>query len=211
MKKLILSTVLMAGMTVASYGQGTVLMSNVGNTDTSSTATTSGMYFIDQDGPGAGTPILMDYNVNNAWDHMSINLYAGTTTSSMSLIASILGTDYATYGYLTSTGPGESVFQDLTGADINTGLTAGAVVWLMQEVWLSDSFTSFADAVADGGAFTGTSTWQNASGGVGTPPFTSPAEAFTTMPATILTYVPEPGSFSLLGLGAAMMFIRRRK
>lgn len=217
MKTLFLSTLLGIGLVAAAHGQGTISLNNIGNTDTSSTATTSGMYFIQVDD---STPVqLLDYTVNPAWSHLNINLYGGPSNNiwEMTLLVSIIGTDVnfeqqtGNYAYITSANPGEGTFMDLQARDIVVpGATPGNLTWLRQEVWLGDAYTSFADAVANN-AYTGDSIWQNVTGGVGTFPLTSPPERLSSMPATILMPVPEPGMFSLIGLGVGTLILARRR
>jgi hypothetical protein len=85
----------------------------------------------------------------------------------------------------------------------------GSSAWLKVQVWENQGGTiaSYAAAAAAGAQFGESLAWQSANLGGGTPPAAPP----TLVGMTSFSLVPEPSTYALLALGAAALFLRRRK
>jgi hypothetical protein len=89
-----------------------------------------------------------------------------------------------------------------------TGVAGGAQAALQVRAW-DGAFATYEAAVAANGKFGKSSVLTLALGGAGSPPST-PAN-LTGLSSFTLTQVPEPGTLALGVLGAAALFLRRRK
>jgi len=191
MKKLLLSG-LLVGLAASAFAQGQIALDNNGNTSTSPTATSNGLFFFDADGPGG--PVLPSL----ANTDFNVSFYGGSDASSLVLLRTFSGSSAATgnlFGAGTFTDP-QGVAATITGAT--------ATGFFRIDAW------------------TGTATDFNASSGINlrgsSGVFSNPIAVapttppdFTSMPATILNPVPEPSTFALAGLGAAALLIFRRR
>lgn len=90
-----------------------------------------------------------------------------------------------------------------------TGIEAGTQAWLIVKAWDSTKGASLEAARDAGGRFGQSNPFQVATGGAGVPP--GPPAAMVGMTAFEVNIVPEPATLALLGLGAAALFLRRRK
>lgn len=209
MKTWFLGMVLTVATVAMSHGQAWITPGNPENVNLSSSATSGGVYWIDADGPGASAPVIMDYNVNNDWIYLNINLFAGPNAGSLTLIYTSIGADLTgfSYGYFTTGNPGQ--FFDINSPLLTVSdVPGGGTVYLRQQVWFG-SDPDFATAMSSGAPFAQVD-WLNPSGGAGMPP--SLPEFFGGMPATILTSpIPEPGTAWLMGLGLAWLVTARRR
>jgi hypothetical protein len=186
MKKL-LTTGLLVGLAVSALAQGQINLDNNGNTDTSPTATSNGLFFLNNGTTTA--PINSDFNVS---------FYGGSDVNSLALLRTFAGASAVGDNAF-----GQGTFTDPLGvaATIPGATTSG---FFRIDAWLGSS-ADYATAVAAGAAHGTSGVFSNP---VATPPTTPPD--FTSMPATILV-VPEPSTFALAGLGAAALLIFRRR
>jgi len=186
MKKLLL-TGLMVGLAVSAFAQGQVNLDNLNNDPNAGpTATTGGLFFLDT-GSGA-VKIAQDF---------SISFYGGSDSANLVLLRTFSG---ATAAGDNAAGPG--FFVDPLGvAATIPGATASAFMRI--EAWLQ----------GNGGNTFATAQYSRASSvfsnPVAQPPNTPPN--LTGMPSVVLVAVPEPSTFALAGLGAAALFIFRRR
>jgi hypothetical protein len=183
MKKLIaLVATLAVGATA--FGQGSILFNNVGT--------------------GVNSPVR-DQNgvVIPAGVGFTVELFAGATADSLSAVT----------GTTTFVAPGTF----LGSQRVLTGLAPGSYPFFEVRVWENQggTFTSY-EAARDGLAQFGSSnpfqlagTTTGLGNPTGVPP--SPAPALVGMPSFNLTVIPEPSTYALLALGAAALFLRRRK
>ena len=183
MKKLILSAVMVAGLAVTSFGQGTINFANYENTDTSTSATTSGLIF------DASENLLTVETIN-------AELLGGSASGSLTSLLTITDGNFYYSGV-----PG--AYLDLNGTEsVVTGVAKQGIGYFMVRVWLG-SDTDWASAVSNGAVRGSSAEFQNSTGG------DIPAPTLTGMGAIVL--VPEPSSLALVGLAAAFLAIRRRK
>jgi hypothetical protein len=194
MKKLLLTTALVAGMSASVFAQGTVYVDNSLNSTAGTTATAGGLIYVKT---GAPAPVLLATDVSFA-------LLAGTSSSSLVLVTTGTGAteagDFDAPGLFTDN---RQVPYSLAAASVPGGGTA----WLELEVWQGTTIASYAAAQAAQNEPTGYAIFQNAVGTVGS---TSPAPTLTGMPALVMT-TPEPSTMVLGGLGAAALLLFRRR
>jgi hypothetical protein len=127
------------------------------------------------------------------------------------LFAGIDGSSLAAYGdplnFRTGAGAG---FFNTTGVDTSRAIgtvAPGAVATVEVRAWEAAGGTSY-DAALAGGFKTGASAQiAVTTGGAGSPP-SLPANL---VGLTSFSLVPEPSTYALLALGAAALFLRRRK
>jgi hypothetical protein len=188
MKKLILSTLMTGAVAVASYGQGTINVDNIANTDTTTGATSNGSVFIASGVNGA--PVLLNGNIN-------LTILGGSSAGSLTAITTILGNDAWSAGQ----------FIDPNGSTYSVpGVALSGTATLEIELW-TGSATTFAAATGPG-VYTGSAIFTNPTGGGGIPAAT-PSD-LVGMPSIVLT-TPEPSTMVLGGLGAALLLFRRKK
>jgi hypothetical protein len=206
MKKLLVSTVLVAGLAATVYGQGIYVSDNANSTAGGTAATSGGVVWTNVNGHIG----LWDGLDNNA--DLGMTILAGTSSSSLSVIATLYpaggNTSGVDYGYFD--------FGSIIGGNqvLSLGGPAGQAMWIEIEAWqyelvtgsLSTVFNSYSAALLGGGLTGVTAPFLN---NVSNPPGT-PAYQLTGMPALILS-VPEPGTFAIAGLGAALLLALRRR
>jgi hypothetical protein len=196
MKKLFLSAALVAGLMSSVLAQGTIFFDNSNNTSGSSSATSSGLFWVNT----TGNPVILNQDVNAVlW---ASSTQGGTYTPLITLLLSN-GTGL---GDITSYGNG--IITDTSGASYFVpGSIANGTGWFYIQAWLGTA-TSYANAGAVA-KYDGSTT----AGGIFSAPLgggSTPAKSLDTMPAVVLV-VPEPGTFALAGLGAAALLIFRRR
>jgi hypothetical protein len=181
MKKLILTTVLLAGLStsVSVYAQGTVFFDNTGG----------GLVYV---GADTSTPLAVDVNGQ---------LLGGSPQTSIQTMVGVSGTaiDFG-------------VFADPSGLSFQVpGTPVGTTAQLEVKLWLNPAYPDYAAALAGGDAVADSGIFSNPTGGDGTP--AALGKTLTGMPEMhLLSNVPEPTTFALLGLGAgALLLFRRRK
>jgi len=187
MKKL-LTTGLLVGLAVSALAQGQINLDNNLNTSTSPTATSGGLFFLDN---GSGPALItVDFNAS---------FYGGSDAASLVLLKTIAGANAAG---VNAFGPG--TFTDLSGnfVSIPGALTSG---FFRIDAWLGAS-SDYQNATTRGQS----AVFSNPLGNPQATPPGTPTD-FTSMPAVILTAVPEPSTFALAGLGAAALLIFRRR
>jgi len=193
MKKLLLTTALLAVTALGVFAQGTTVWDSSANSDAGAAATSNGQWWINT-GSGA---TLLNADVN-------AELFGGTVSGSLQPLATLLLSNGSAAGDITFYGHGK--FLDNSGNEYNVpGSAANGNAILMIEAW-TGAFSSYAAASA-GGAYVGTTgEFTQKLGGAGTP-----APGLSSMPAIVLQTIPEPSTFALAGLGAAALLIFRRR
>lgn len=184
MKRLLLTTVLAAGLAASIYGQGIVLH-NGANTSLSTAATSNGLVWI----YNAGVYTLFDgYNYN-----LGIEVYAGAYTSSLTYLGTVYPGDPIGTVYTGLTAGGQ--FAQDPSVTYNTGVGQAGSAWVQLNAWWYEdpagTFSDYASAVS-GGAHTGTVLFQNPTSKVESPPI--PEQSLVGMPSVILsgTLAPWP-------------------
>jgi hypothetical protein len=208
MKKLLVSTVLVAGLAASVYGQGFIL-NNLGNSSLDSTATSGGLVWTNN-----GTTSGLFDGVNG---NIGLQILVGATSSSLSPFATFAGFD----GSSAYTGDSAGKFNPFGFSAINGGspeypsginTAAGAAVWIEIQAWyyLGTGGPQTYAAAVSAGDLAGTVLFQNPVSNPGGIPAV-PDQSLTGMPALILAAVPEPGTFAIAGLGAALLLALRRR
>ena len=197
----ILISVFLFVATRVCFAQADVLVANYENTDSSPTATTSGLYFVDLGGSlepiNAGLPSM------SAFQHVNISLFGGPDTGSLSHMITITDGSFVNVAQYPGYESYVGIFNDLNGnAPSVPGVVYGGSGYLQQFLWTGFAST-YDEAVASGTAYTASSIWYQHSIGLTVP------STFVEMPATTFT-IPEPSSFALFGLGALVLLVRRR-
>jgi len=195
MKKYIAALTMVIGLGVTAYGQGTIVFDNFNNANSGA------------DNTGASTAGLVYTNggvghIGKVADNVGFSVWAGADAGSMSLIATFTslagGGTWWDYGQFTDPA--------LATKTISAIPSKGSGSFEIQ-MWYDPKglFNTYSNAVA-GGAMTGQVIFQNATGGGTTPP-----TSFTGMPALVLSAVPEPATFAIVGLGSAALLVFRRR
>ena len=171
------------GIAAGAGAQGFIFLDNINNTDTSPTATSGGLFFINS---GAEIQLIQgDFNAA---------FYGGTDSANLQLIASFSGA--ATVG-TGAFGPG--TWLDPTGKSYPIAGSTTSAFFLVQ-AWTGTA-TSYATATVKGQSFV----FLNP---VSIPP--GPPPDLVGMPAVCLNCIPEPGTFALVAFGVAILNLRRR-
>jgi hypothetical protein len=191
MKKLILTGLLAVAVTSA-FAQGQVTLRNIFNSDTSPTATSNGLFFLQASPGGPINLINSDFNAV---------FYGGANASSLNVLGSFIGA-----GAVGDNAAGPGTFFSSTIATV-PGVPSGSGTFKV-EAWIGPE-TTFQTAQAAGRAV-GTLTFTNPVGNPAANPPDVPPD-LTGMGAVVLTAVPEPSTFALAGLGAAALLIFRRR
>lgn len=150
---------------------------------------------------GTGAPIFDSDNTTRlAGTAYWAQLFAGPNASSLDAVGAALN-------FRTGTGAG---FFNTTGVDTSRAIgtvAPGAVATVEVRAWEAAGGTTYSSALA-GGFRVGTSTPITVTtGGAGSPP-SLPANL---VGLTSFNLIPEPSTYALLALGAAALFLRRRK
>jgi hypothetical protein len=150
---------------------------------------------------GTGAPVFdVDDTTRLAGTAYWAQLFAGPGENSLAPIGAALN-------FRTGTGAG---FFNTTGVDTSRSIgtvAPGALATIQVRAWEAAGGTSY-DAAFAGGFKTGkSSTFTVTTGGAGSPP-SLPANL---VGLTSFSLVPEPSTYALLALGAAALFLRRRK
>jgi len=189
MKKQILTGILALGMAAGAFAQGTVAFDNQNNVSNSPTATASGYVFKN------GALETGDF---------SAMLMGGSSTSNMTVLATLLQTDGTIISGTSLGAPGQWI--DVTGASyVVNGVAAGGNAFLDVQIW-EGAFSSLAAAKAAGMYGGDSGIFSNPTGGGALPP-----ADLTGMPSFALVPSPEPATMALFGLGAASLLLFRRK
>src|SRR5215469_5487468 len=222
MKKLIISTIVASGMAVAAFGQGTVFLDNQANTGVfggaggtpfngtsgdpvySSLVTKNGLIFTPDPSAQAGHLGYTSTDSQMLGIDVNVAVWGGASaTTATNLIASLTGSaitgDNANWGQLLISGSQSAI----------PGSTAGATIYLDVQAW-EGNFASYYAAEAGNEFYLGdTGVFANASGGITASGPVNPPD-LTGMPDLFLG-TPEPSTFALSSLGAAALFLFRRK
>jgi len=218
MKKLILGSTMAVAFAVGAFAQGTVTLDNSANTSLSTSATGNGLVWI---GANVGSAVLLgsptDPNIaassaitGNPEDDINVQLLGGSSAGSLSVIATWLISDTTAWGdniYAQGNQYGD-ILDPLGNTYSVPHVAVGTTATLEVLAW-AGTYTSYAAAV--GNTYVGsTGVFSNPTGGAGAPP--GPPAGLSGMPALVLTPVPEPTTFAMIGLGlASMLAVRRRK
>lgn len=202
MKKHILATLAIAGLTASAFGQGVIFFDGSGNTSTSPTATSGGQVFIN-----GALDTTKDINAELLMNN-------GTSFVPVVTLLLSLGSNVTT---TSSFGSQQGAVQDVTFypgklLDISgngylenfAGLGAGATGTFEVQGWLGN-YSSYAAAVAAGAGGFQTATFTEVMTST-----TGEANNVGNMPGlNIIT--PEPSVFALSSIGAAALMLFRRK
>jgi len=199
MKKIILSVIAVAGVSVSSFGQGVVLADN----STSKTYDTTINNVINTS-TDLNLELLIGTSAGSVTtDVVTLLLSNNQSAPSSGLVA--LGGTYAAAGDISTF---DGLIYDNSGAEYNLTSYAGDTVYLEIEAW-TGAFSSYAAASAPGsGAAYGTS--QVFTSTVASTPTGFAADVSNVQPFNVSS-VPEPGTMALAGLGSLSLFLLRRK
>lgn len=165
----------------AAHGQGSIFFNNVGG--------------------GLNAPVSQfDGTLVPAGTGFTAELLAGADASSLAPVAGAT-TGFVAPGYFTG------------GEKVLAGLAPGSSPFFEVRVWetLGGTITSYAAAQAAGAQF-GSVSFQLADGfALGNPAGQPPTLGPVLQGMTAFALVPEPTTYALLALGAAALFLRRRK
>jgi len=218
MKKLILGSTLAVAFSLGAFAQGQISLDNTLNTNASKTATANGLVWI---GATTASAVLLgsatDPNFaassaisGNAEDDINIQLLGGSSVGSMAVIQTWLMSDGSAFGDNIFAQASEyGLIIDPAGASLTVSGVALSGIATMEVLAWAGTYNSYAAAV--GNTYAGsTGAFLNPVSSAGPPP--GPATALSGMPALILTNVPEPTTFALMGFGSlSLLLFRRRK
>ena len=186
------SLVVMAGLTVPVHAQGLIAFNNLANDNPSFSADTGGLVYLWN---GSGSELL-NQDIN-------LQLSAGPTPDSLTLIATWLLSDGSAKGIATGGGH----FADPSGATYAiSGVSPGSLAIIRIEAW-TGNYNNSEDSYIAGGLASGI-TFSNPTGGGG-----ASAASLVNMPAIVLANleIPEPASVVLLLAGAGALLAWHRK
>lgn len=144
-------------------------------------------------GGGVNAPVTMD-GTGVGTDFMA-QLYAGSDAASLAAVGSPVA--FAGNGFF-------------SGGTLNIpGVAPGATGTFQVRAWDSASGGSFEAATAAAGIVGESNVFQNDTGGAGAPP--GPPGFLTNLQGFSVAPVPEPTTIALGLIGAAALFLRRRK
>jgi len=208
MKKIILSAIVVAGFTTASFAQGYLNFDGSNNTSTSPTATSEGQVFINgQLDTATDINAELVYGATAGSVSLSDSVVTLLLSQATSTTTSAVGTTQSALGDITAFASG--VLFDVSGnAYAVPGSTVGGTEYFQVYAWTGD-YSTYAQALA-AGADTATSD-------VFSEVLTSATGTETDiegMSALNLTaaVTPEPTTMALAGLGGlSLLFLRRKK
>lgn len=182
---------ILLGIAADVYAQGQLAFNNLSNASTNPAATSGGLFWIST----AGTPVTISQDFNAA-------LYGGANSTSLVLLSTVLLSN--------GSGVGDNFFGPGTFSEPanNVYTIQGAITsaFFQVEAW-TGTFNSYAAAVSAGAPAAQSPVFLNpVSVGPGTP------TDLVGLPAMVLS-VPEPSTFSLIGLGLLAFlwrFLNRR-
>jgi hypothetical protein len=191
MKKTILTTLLTVIVTISAHAQGTIAFDNQFNTNLTAGAASQGAVF---------DPVG---NLNTG--NFNLELWGGPSAGNLTLIARLLQSDGSIASGNAIGAPGQWI--DVTGQSyVVPGVAVLGTGFFQVDGWIG-SFNSFAAAIFGGAPLTGQSAiFQNATGGGAVT-----APDLTGMPSFSISFIPEPTTLALCGLGAASLLLFRRK
>jgi hypothetical protein len=197
MKKLIITAIAVAGLTVSGYSQGLVQFANFSGTAGAKVYNNTGSGNVLQTG---STTLELFYGPAGSTLAQLLALNTGKVfTYNMSTTPSISGEFF--YGTVTTAQPAGGGSADAT---LNVELAIAG--------W-TGNFSSYAAAVAGNAPLSGiTAAFGNPTGGGGSPPSTAATLVdWTAANSLVLAPVPEPTTLALGGLGAAALLLFRRR
>jgi len=192
MKKLLLTTILVAGFTAGVLAQG-FFIDLTGNTGVTSTDTSNGLLYLASN----GSPLSP---ATYPW----INVEVFAASSSASVMSSPIVTLTGAINGPANEGGG--MFYDNSGSEYTIPSVAANANAYLDVEWWTGTATSYATAT---GLIGNTGIFMNPTGGGGSPPSTPPG--LTGMPSVDMVPVPEPAICTLVGMGLASLLIFRRR
>ena len=183
-------------LAVDAFAQGLVRFDNLYGADPSPTATTNGLIWKQ---PATGPAIL------ETAPNLYGTLLGGATPASLAVLMGDQAGWPDSSQVLLDYGPAPGKYFDDIGEFFSVaGANLGGVGYFQVQLW-EGTAVSYTAAVA-AGDYAGESTVfsERLGGGLGVPP------SLHAMPAVVLS-IPEPGMFSLAGLGTVVLLILRRK
>jgi len=194
MIKIPILAAILAVVTSTAYAQGQLQLSNFDNTSVDPAATVNGLFWLST----GGMPSLISQDFNAAF-------YGGTDSSSLSLLATFLLGNGTAHG--SNVAPGKFVDPASTAYIFLNISVADPSAFLQVQAW-TGNFNSYAAALSGGAPAAQSPIFKNP---LGLPP-SVPAE-LTSMPAMVLSSIPEPSTFVLVALGgvSALLLWRWRK
>lgn len=179
--KKLIALVGMVAVGLTAYGQGSILFNNVG--------------------PGLNAPVSQaSGDLVPSGAGFTAELLAGADAGSLAAVQGT--TTFVQAGYF------------LGGERVLPGLAPGSQPFFQVQVWENQGGTiaSYAAAQGAGVQYGASSIFQlTAPGGLGNPGGQPPVPAPALQGMTGFSLVPEPSTYALLALGAAALFLRRRK
>lgn len=220
MKKLILGSTLAVAFAVGAFAQGTVTLDNSANTSLSTSATANGLVWI---GANVGSAVLLGsptdpylaqsavISGNPGEDDVNVQLLGGSSAGSLSVISTWLYSDTTAFGdNIYALAPTYGVLLDPLGATLAVPNVAVGTTATLEVLAWTGNYNTYAAAAAAGQYVGTTGAFSNPTGGNGAPP--APPSGLGGLPALVLTPVPEPTTFAMMGLGlASVLAFRRRK
>jgi hypothetical protein len=203
MEKKLLGSLLVLSLAFGVYAQGTITLDNINNNNTSLSATSGGLFFVN------GALENNDFNVQFYAAPTSVTTVPGITASQYLVATFLLSDNTATGGAF-----GGGQFLDPSSSVYTLSSAGSANVYIL--AW-TGNYNSYAAALAANttGVYAGASTifTQGSLGGG----LTAPTD-LTAMPAVNMVQVPvvptpEPSTLALAGLGGfgMLMAMRRKK
>jgi hypothetical protein len=220
MKKTLITTALLAGLSLTVYGQGQIyldLSDNEANSNAGQWALTTGGLVWTNAYAVSAPQYSTSYGIAN--NDIELQLFGGSAASAESLIATLLinGSQGSYFADSDITFLGNGALEDQSTANYSfPGVGYGGTAYLNIEAWLDPSLSYSTYAAAYAAAATAP---QILVGQTGT--FTVVVDASSllaapsldSMPALVLSSiaVPEPSTFAVAGLGAAALLLFRRR
>ena len=188
-KTQIILTFFLAAVTGSIYGQGQLVLDNLGNSSANPYATANGLFWTST----GGAPALIRQDFNAAF-------YGGTDSGSLTLLATILLSDGSGAGD-NAGGPG--TFAEPSGK-FYTFPGASSSVFMQIEAW-TGNFSSYTAALGAGAPAAQSPVFINP---VSVPPGFAPD--LVGMPAMVMS-IPEPSTSGLAAFGSLCLFLLGRR